>query len=505
MAQYSRTVLTDAGVILARRMMDETITMEFTRIVTGDGQYSSGEDLAARTALKSPKQSFPLSSRSLTDEDRVLHLKYVISNVNPDSSPLTVGYYVREVGIYAHVTGESEILYAVAIADADAADYLPEYDELQPSTITMDWFITVGNTENITIQASPSAYALAEDLEELALVVDEKLDADGDSKNNTISFTSSDEADSDVTKSTGWATVAPLESGETHESFMTKFSKIVKNLRWLYKLIGTTDISSIGDGTVTKALSVLNANDVKSITRSGTTFTVTRNDNTNFTFTQQDTTYGLASTTANGLLRQLNGNTAQYMRGDGTWQTPPNTNTWKQNTSAQEGYVVKGVANKVWKCDASGNPAWRDDANTTYGLASTSANGLLRQLDNNADHFLCGQGTWKAPITATEIGHISGKGSGHKLKFNPGNYKIIIIHGWIIDIGVSFTGFGPYIIASQQRKYTATGGYNTPTYPGPWMLFYIDSSGIYISEVRSNGNDVADNQTGFYVYGINWT
>ena len=270
MAQYSRTVLTDAGVILARRMMDETITMEFTRIVTGDGQYSSGEDIAARTALKSQKQSFPLSSRSLTDEDRVLHLKYVISNVNPDSSPLTVGYYVREVGIYAHVTGESEILYAVAIADADTADYIPEYDELQPATITMDWFITVGNTENITIQASPSAYALAEDLEELAEVVDQKLDADGDSKNNTVSFTSSDAADSDVTKSTGWETVAPLASGETHESFMTKFSKIVKNLRWLYKLIGTTDISSIGNGTVTNALSVLNANQTGSITESGT-------------------------------------------------------------------------------------------------------------------------------------------------------------------------------------------------------------------------------------------
>lgn len=259
MAQYSRTVLTDAGVILARRMMDETITMEFTRIVTGDGQYSSGEDIAARTALKSQKQSFPLSSRSLTDEDRVLHLKYVISNVNPDSSPLTVGYYVREVGIYAHVTGESEILYAVAIADADTADYMPEYDELQPATITMDWFITVGNTENITIQASPSAYALAEDLEELAEVVDQKLDADGDSKNNTVSFTSSDAADSDVTKSTGWDTVAPLTSGETHESFMTKFSNMIKNLRWIYKLLGTTDISAIGNGTVTGGLSSLNS------------------------------------------------------------------------------------------------------------------------------------------------------------------------------------------------------------------------------------------------------
>lgn len=38
-----------------------------------------------------------------------------------------------------------------------------------------------------------------------------------------------------------------------------------------------------------------------------------------------NTTYGLASTSANGLLRQLDGSTSNFMRGDGTWATPPNT------------------------------------------------------------------------------------------------------------------------------------------------------------------------------------
>lgn len=82
-----------------------------------------------------------------------------------------------------------------------------------------------------------------------------KLDATGDSTNNTVTYTSDDVEDGSAS---AWETVQPLTSEEKHESLFAKISKVVKNVRFLYKLLGTTDISGIGSGTVTDILSALN-------------------------------------------------------------------------------------------------------------------------------------------------------------------------------------------------------------------------------------------------------
>lgn len=81
-----------------------------------------------------------------------------------------------------------------------------------------------------------------------------------------------------------------------------------------------------------------------------------------------NTTYGLASTTANGLLKQLNGSTSSFMRGDGTWATPPNT---------------------------------------TYAVANESTNGLMAAADKKTVNRLIGVNTVTTlanlPITKRSI------------------------------------------------------------------------------------------------------
>lgn len=81
----------------------------------------------------------------------------------------------------------------------------------------------------------------------------ELLRSDGDTKDNIVTFHSGD-----MESPTGWAEIAPVESGEKHSSLWRKISLGIKNLRYLKKMLGSTDISKLGDGTITGALSALN-------------------------------------------------------------------------------------------------------------------------------------------------------------------------------------------------------------------------------------------------------
>nr|DAH02067.1 MAG TPA: Receptor recognition protein, Long tail, Helical sandwich, Tail fiber [Crassvirales sp.] len=105
----------------------------------------------------------------------------------------------------------------------------------------------------------------------------------------------------------------------------------------------------------------------------------------NVPWTDNNTTYGLATTSANGLLKQLSGNTSQYMRGDGTWATPPNTTYSLVGANGSTGLIKNGSsitnASGYIACPIiRGVPYYR---NTTYSIATASSSGLMSASDKS--------------------------------------------------------------------------------------------------------------------------
>ena len=62
----------------------------------------------------------------------------------------------------------------------------------------------------------------------------------------------------DALNPTGYTNVTLLGGNETLGSIFTKISNMFKNIRWIYNYIGSTDISSIGNGTISGAISTIN-------------------------------------------------------------------------------------------------------------------------------------------------------------------------------------------------------------------------------------------------------
>ena len=259
---------------------------------------------------------------------------------------------------------------------------------------------------------------------------------------------------------------------------------------------GAVDTAKIANGAVTAdklAAGVIpeDTNTTYTLTKSGSTITLEGSDGSSTSVTDANTTYTLSSfgvtatatelnymdgvtsnvqtqlngkaasshshsnatTSAAGFLPKLGGGTTNFLRADGTWAKPPDTNTTYSNmtgaTSSAAGKAglvpapAAGAATRYLRSDGT----WQvpPDTNTTYTLSSfgitatatelnymdgvtsnvqtqlngkaasnhshstatTSAAGFLRQLNGSTSNFLRGDGTWATPTATVADGSIT--------------------------------------------------------------------------------------------------
>lgn len=178
---FNKAVMTNAGAELLTRAQAGEISIQFTRVVTGDGLYDPDEkDISAlqqMTELKSQKNSYPISKVAVFSEYSV-KITALITNQNPATREILVstGYHINEMGLYAKEKDgdiSTEVLYSITTISGDNGDFMPPYNGYNPAQIIQDYIVTVNNTADITIQTGVGAVALAEDLEALKIVVDE--------------------------------------------------------------------------------------------------------------------------------------------------------------------------------------------------------------------------------------------------------------------------------------------------------------------------------------------
>ena len=150
--------LTKDGKALLAKAQAGKCAIQITKAQSGSGSYTSSEDISQRTALKTVKQTFPISNKVI-NTDSALVLKITMEN-----STLTAGYDITEFGVFASDPDKGEILYS--IATASTSDYMPAYNGVVPSVINMSYYLEVANASTVTIK-SAGALALQRDLEAL--------------------------------------------------------------------------------------------------------------------------------------------------------------------------------------------------------------------------------------------------------------------------------------------------------------------------------------------------
>lgn len=212
-SQYPQNVVTRNGLAMIAESVATRKNLIFTRVVVGDGD-ATGRNFNDITSVISPKMELPVTSGVNEGNGQYL-ITATLSN-----NTLNVGFFPREVGLYAKVDGKTEMLYSYTNGGNNVG-YVP--DKTTPIDSEIYKIRTViGNAKNITINMSDSTFVTKGELDRYVSITSggyfkdvNKTNAGmsfikGDNTSKIIDFITSNYNDSDTNKVLNLSTLKSL-------------------------------------------------------------------------------------------------------------------------------------------------------------------------------------------------------------------------------------------------------------------------------------------------------
>ena len=148
-SQYPQNVVTKKGLAMIAESVATKKNLIFTRVVVGDGN-ATGKNFNDMDAVISPKMELPVTA-GINEGNGQYLITATLSNNNLD-----VGFFPREVGLYAKVDGKQEMLYSYTNGGNNVG-YVP--DKTTPIDSEIYKIRTViGNAKNVTFKFVDSTF-----------------------------------------------------------------------------------------------------------------------------------------------------------------------------------------------------------------------------------------------------------------------------------------------------------------------------------------------------------
>ena len=148
MSQYNKTVLTRAGLELAKRANAGQAKFGITRAVASadDWSHKTVQDLEEVTTIPNiMQQGTIMDTDEVESNNSVIGVSLCFTNKN-----LSTGYQIRIIGLYVKEEGqENDFLYAVTTAISP--EYMPSFADKVLYRFNMQMYLVIGNAQSVNV------------------------------------------------------------------------------------------------------------------------------------------------------------------------------------------------------------------------------------------------------------------------------------------------------------------------------------------------------------------